>query len=375
MSRRARLAALGAAALVVTLVVAVAVGLLVSRAGDDGGASRRPASPAPSGLTAGQFLHRYVTPQGRVVRRDQGGDTVSEGQAYAMLIAVGSGDSGRFDAVWRWTRDHLQRPDGLLSWRWDHGHVADPQPAADADLDAARALVLAARRFHRPDYRRDATAMGRAVLTRETARTPQGLVLLPGPWATSAPHYFDPSYVSPVAMRLLGQATGDPRWQRLRRGSAAAVRALTDTGRLPPDWATISAAGKVSASGGPSRGQVQYGYDAARTAVWFAESCAGRDRRVAAQVASVLGARSPVVAVHSLDGAPRTQDVSPVGTVGHAAGLAAAGRWSAADRALASTFSAQHRQPGYYGDAWTVLGPMLLRHPDLGGCPPLKEHR
>jgi len=120
---------------------------------------------------------------------------------------------------------------------------------------------------------------------------------------------------------------------------------------------------------------VQYGYDAARTAVWFAESCAGRDRRVAAQVASVLGARSPVVAVHSLDGAPRTQDVSPVGTVGHAAGLAAAGRWSAADRALASTFSAQHRQPGYYGDAWTVLGPMLLRHPDLGGCPPLKEHR
>ena len=42
---------------------------------------------------AGQkFLDDYVEPDGRVVRRDEGGDVVSEGQAYGMLIAVAVGD-------------------------------------------------------------------------------------------------------------------------------------------------------------------------------------------------------------------------------------------------------------------------------------------
>ena len=36
---------------------------------------------------ARSFLSRYVDPDGRVVRRDQGGDTVSEGVSYALLLA------------------------------------------------------------------------------------------------------------------------------------------------------------------------------------------------------------------------------------------------------------------------------------------------
>src|SRR5262249_137105 len=86
------------------------------------------------------FLNPFVGANGRVVRRDQGGDTVSEGQAYAMLIAVATGRRSTFERVWRWTRVHLQRPDGLLSWHWQDGKVSDAQPAADADLDAAHAL-------------------------------------------------------------------------------------------------------------------------------------------------------------------------------------------------------------------------------------------
>jgi len=53
------------------------------------------------------FLDRYEDPDGRVVRRDQGGDTVSEGQAYGMLIAVGVRDQVRFDRAWTWSRRHL----------------------------------------------------------------------------------------------------------------------------------------------------------------------------------------------------------------------------------------------------------------------------
>ncbi|MBV8429650.1 MAG: hypothetical protein JO244_00690, partial [Solirubrobacterales bacterium] len=40
---------------------------------------------------AQHFLDRYVLPDGRVERIDQGGDTVGEGQAYGMLLAAGIG--------------------------------------------------------------------------------------------------------------------------------------------------------------------------------------------------------------------------------------------------------------------------------------------
>ena len=50
------------------------------------------AEPGPeeeATAAANAFLDDYVDDSGRVVRTDQGGDTVSEGQAYGMLVAVG----------------------------------------------------------------------------------------------------------------------------------------------------------------------------------------------------------------------------------------------------------------------------------------------
>ena len=91
---------------------------------------------------------------------DQGGDTVGEGQAYGMLMAAAIGDSRRFDTIWDWTQNNLQRPDGLISFLWRDGHVVDPQAASDADLDASRALLVAACRFHRPALRQEALALG-----------------------------------------------------------------------------------------------------------------------------------------------------------------------------------------------------------------------
>jgi hypothetical protein len=98
-------------------------------------------------VAALEFLDGYMRDDGRVERTDQGGDTVSEGQAYAMLLAAGIGDQVRFEVAWRWAKDNLQRKDGLLAWRWDDGAIVDDEPATDADLDAARALLVAADRF------------------------------------------------------------------------------------------------------------------------------------------------------------------------------------------------------------------------------------
>src|SRR5258708_4315159 len=115
--------------------------LMVSCAGAFafGAAPASAAGPNAAAIAAGQrFLARYVLANGRVVRREQGGDTASAGQAQAMLISVAVGDRRRFAHIWGWARRHLQRPDGLLGSHWRGGRLANGQPASDADLDAAR---------------------------------------------------------------------------------------------------------------------------------------------------------------------------------------------------------------------------------------------
>src|SRR3954451_8485587 len=118
---------------------------------------------------AKRFLDRYVTSEGRVQRIDQGGDTVGEGQAYGMLIAAACGDSGRFDSIWKWTKDNLRRKDGLISFLWKDGHIQDPQAASDADVDAARALLVGSCRFKRPELRTEGLELARAIMKVETA--------------------------------------------------------------------------------------------------------------------------------------------------------------------------------------------------------------
>ncbi|HEX6312191.1 MAG TPA: glycosyl hydrolase family 8 [Acidimicrobiia bacterium] len=149
MSRRSRATVVGAGALVGSLLAScIAPDPLTADA------ERRARAAAE------RFLDRYVSDEGRVARHDQGGDTVSEGQAYALLLAAAIGDRARFELVWAWTAANLQRPDGLLAWHWADGSVADAEPAADADLVTSRALLLAGERF---DELRDAPHLHRAV--------------------------------------------------------------------------------------------------------------------------------------------------------------------------------------------------------------------
>ena len=173
--------------------------------------------------TSSGFLDRYVRDDGRVVRDDQGGDTVSEGQAYALLLAVAADDEERFARVWDWTRTHLQRPDGLLAWRWADGHVVGDEPATDADLDAARALLLAGERFDEPRYREAARDMKRAIVDGETTWAADRTVLVAGPWARDGTIVVNPSYWSPKAFQQLGFEKVSASSRQLTR-AAAGVR-------------------------------------------------------------------------------------------------------------------------------------------------------
>jgi endoglucanase len=325
---------------------------------------------ATAGASARGFLHRYVDRNGRVVRRDQGGDTVSEGQAYAMLLAVADGDRRRFDLVWRWTRKHLQRRDGSLSSAWRDGRVQDAQPASDADLDAARALLVASRRFHRPSYRGDALGIGRAVLGRQTTRAADKLVLVAGPWARKEA-IVNPSYFSPRAYAELRTASGDRRWSKVAFSSVRVSRRLLE-GKppLPPNWARVRPYG-VEPIATPGSGEPPaYGYDAVRLPLRLAEACDKGARRLAARPWPFLRrqARQRVAPVYALDGAPTADGEHPAGLVGAAGAATASGDGRAARELLDRADKANRAAPTYYGAALSALGRVMLTTDLLGRC-------
>ena len=331
---------------------------------------------------AERFMHRYVDPDGRVVRRDQGGDTVSEGQAYAMLLAVALDDRARFDRVWGWTHTHLRRRDGLLAYRWAGGRVVGPQAAADADLDAARALVLAGRRFGDPGYTRAGASLGHAVLTHETTEVAGVPVLAAGSWARTEPAVVNPSYFSPRAYADLDQAAPDSRWAALAASSRTLVASAIgprDRRALPPDWTRVPgtlAAEAIASPADPENtatigtstaAESRSALDAARVAIRAAESCVPADRRLAAGLWP-LYRRAPGRSAYALDGRPLGGQHHAASFVAAAAAARAAGDGAAGDRLLDRAAALDRAHPTYYGAAWVALGRVLLTSSALGTC-------
>ncbi|QLD11808.1 class F sortase [Microbacterium oleivorans] len=329
------------------------------------------ASDTGATAAADAFLDTYVD-GGRVVRTDQGGDTVSEGQAYGLLLAVVADDEARFDEIWDWTTDNLQRDDLLLAWRWENGAVVDDEPASDADLDAARALVLAGDAFGRDDLSADGLALGDALLEEMTATTDLGRILLPGTWATTSPHAYNPSYASPAAYAVLADASGDERWDELAEGSRAATEALLDANALPTNWATVATDGSVAIAGAADgTGEPGFGYDAARAPIRYAESCDAADAELAATMATAFPGDDVLPAELDSGSGAVTTDQHPVAYAARAAAYAAAGRTDDAGADLGRMRDTAARTPTYYGDAWNALAEAMLTDDALAGCPPL----
>lgn len=372
---------------VASLVVGGPRGSSTDQAGGGADASGTPGTgtATPQARTADQigqdFLDDYVDDDGRVVRRDQGDDTVSEGQAYGMLVAVAVGDESRFGDIWSWTKRHLVREDGLLAWQWKDGAVTDDMPASDADVDAARALVLAGAAFDDTTYTTEGVDLGTDVLDEMTASTDVGRILLPGPWAMgSGPWSYNPSYASPATFAQLGEASGDPRWAELEAGSRAVTTNILASTALPSDWAQVSQDGSVvplpSADG--SSGTVKYSYDAGRLALRYAESCQPDDVALAASMAPVLQRYDELPMQLDLGGQSVGEDRSPLAYAARAAAEASAGQADAAAADLRAADELAQSTPTYYGSAWAALAALQLDGSTgsaLGACSPLAVTR
>jgi len=332
------------------------------------------ANAAPGHRAVGRFLASYVRANGRVYRPDQNDDTVSEGQAYGLLLAEVSGRYRLFGRIWGWTRDHLQTGDGLFAFHADAaGHVLSPNSASDADLLIAWALL----RYNGPaatGIHHDGSRVADAVLTHEVTNFgPRAIpILTAGQWANGPTAIVDPSYWSLPALTSLASLTGNREWLRLADDAVAVTARLSRNGALlPPDWAKLGANGQMLPTSGPDGPgfQPQYGLDAQRTDVWFASSCVRQARMLAARWWRLLRspARSQAQALH-LDGVITTSVPSVLPLVAAAATAQAANDAGASSRLLRAAVVRQRREPLYYGGAWAALGLTLLDSNLLSGC-------
>jgi endo-1,4-beta-D-glucanase Y len=216
------------------------------------------------------FKARFLADDGRIVDTGNRGRSHSEGQGFAMVLAVAFDDPAAFLSLWRWTRETLQvRDDALLAWAWepDAGAVVDRNNATDGDLFVAWGLVLAARRWGEPGWRVEAARLLQDVIARCVAERGRSRLLLPGVdgFVRDDHVVVNPSYWVFPAFTAFAEAGLAGPWQELFGTGEALVDAFGATSLgLVPDWCAIGE------TVGPAEGfGFTFGFDAIRVPLYL----------------------------------------------------------------------------------------------------------
>lgn len=219
---------------------------------------------------------------GRTLDKQQNSITTSEGQSYTMLRAVWMSDKATFDKTWAWTKEQLQRPDKLFSWRWGQREdssygilesVGGQNAASDADSDIALALLMAAGRWQQQSYLDEARLVIDAMWENEVI-TVAGVPYFASnnlEKNSSQPIVMNPSYLAPYAYREFARVDKGHDWLAvvgssydIVNGSIDATLDKSSSAGLVPDWVLLNRqTGELSAP--TSNLTTNYSYDAMRT--------------------------------------------------------------------------------------------------------------
>ena len=196
---------------------------------------------------------------GRTLDPQLGNITTSEGQSYTMMRAVWSDDLATFTSSWQWTKDNLQRPDSLMSWKFgerpdgSYGiqtDVGGQNTASDADSDIAFALLMAYSRWKQDVFLYDALPIIDSIWEKEVVEVDGAPVLVANDLERikAGEVLVNPSYFSPYAYRVFARVDpdADHDWAALVDNSYAVLQDLAqdplDVDRaagLTPDWVFI----------------------------------------------------------------------------------------------------------------------------------------
>lgn len=272
------------------------------------------------------FKTAYLSNDGRVIDPMHADHrSVSEGQAYAMIFALAANDRVVFDRLLTWTTNNLAQGDlskHLPAWLWGRRKkgqgwgVIDPNPATDADVWLAYALLEAGRLWSEPRYVVLADRLIANIAQHEVKDLPRlGPTLMPAPHGFVEKGYFrlNPSYLALQPLRRFAAHTGDTLWPAVL---ASSRRILLESASLGVagdwiEWHPLKGFVPDAKSGGIGS------YDAIRVYLWIGMlNAADPDRR------DLLNRYARVDRLFASDGRPperieiasgRTQGAGPGG--------------------------------------------------------------
>jgi endo-1,4-beta-D-glucanase Y len=198
----------------------------------------------------------------KVIRPENGNDTVSEGIGYGMLIAVYMDDKPLFDGLYTYWKAHIAT-NGLMTWCIPAGSgscSASGGTATDADGDAAFAMLMASKQWTGGTYAADATTLMHGVLAADMSGT-----YIKAGSNYSATGITNPSYFSPAWYRAFSRAdtANSSAWTGLANGAFTLLNAISGSSSngLYPAWCQNNCASP--ASNGASTDMI-YQYDSHR---------------------------------------------------------------------------------------------------------------
>jgi endo-1,4-beta-D-glucanase Y len=309
---------------------------------------------------------------------DETNDTVSEGIAYGLLIAVYMNEQELFDRLWRYEQRFLDAQ-GLMHWHINAAGtmVVGEGAASDADEDMAWAMLMADRQWGGggtlgTNYIDIARDLIDKMWNHEVL---DGKAFLPGDqfgdWQTLNISYFTPNY-----FRLFGEISGNGGWNDVVVTSYDVMEASLkpeygnqDNG-LVPAWSTSEGSPNAGAWGPYSEAPTHHQYDSCRTPFRIGlDYCFNGEARSKSYLDKIIGFYSSLgvdgmTDGYNLDGTPRPQ----FGGLSAAfVGPAAVGAMSdsthqgfldaAYDRLKTSELLVGGE---YYDRSWTVLALLML---------------
>ena len=199
------------------------------------------------------FKERFVAEDGRVIDVRQDKTSHSEGQGYAMLLAVKHGDQEAFATIWAWTRTNIgvRQGDALLAWSWGRRptgdwEVRDYNNASDGDTLVAWALLLADRTWPGHGYARAGSTLIRSIREHLLLERNGKLHLLPGYFGFDheARLVLNPSYWITAAYDWFARVDDRAVWSTLKQDALHMTSALSFGHlNLPADWAVVTQSG------------------------------------------------------------------------------------------------------------------------------------
>jgi endoglucanase len=218
------------------------------------------------------FKSRFTTPDGRVIDSGNSNISHSEGQGYALIMAVAYDDRATFDRIWQWTDRTLGRRDmRLFSWRYDpgSGQVSDPNNATDGDLLIAWALLRASERWKAASYGQASAEIRQTLLSKLAIRAGGRTLLAPGltGFVERDSVTVNPSYAVMPALDAFAALEPKSGWPVIRDDSLRLLRdARFGEYNLPTDWVRVDQNGVLWTE--PTRAP-QFGFDAARVPLYL----------------------------------------------------------------------------------------------------------